>query len=43
MDWGHPILLAIGFLIGFGIARYFDPRLDTIQAKLEEIINRVKT
>lgn len=42
MDWGHPILLGVGVLLGFGISRYFDKKLDKIQAKLEEIVNKTK-
>jgi len=38
----YAICLALGVVLGFGISRYFDKKLDVIQAKLEEIVGQIK-
>jgi uncharacterized membrane-anchored protein YhcB (DUF1043 family) len=38
----YAISLGVGVVIGFVISRYFDSKLDVIQAKLEEIVVKIK-
>lgn len=38
----YAICLGVGVVLGFAISRYFDNKLDVIQAKLEEIVGQVK-
>ena len=38
----YVIAFGVGVFLGFMISRYFDSKLDVIQAKLEEIVGQVK-
>ena len=38
----YAVTLGIGVVVGFVLARYFDNRLDKVQAKLQEIAGSIK-